>query len=282
MAWFAEGVNETQLNKDISWWSRSWMAGTLAGPMVSGVLYQRNALFPFLAASLCSVLTLICIVYLNKHFPLNPPKLSENAPDIPGINNKAGAGSLQQIQNRLSVYKISAWIGVCFANMFVGLIVNVTPIFIRDTLHYSARMAGLILLTRAFASIAGFTLLGRFTSWHFRKYFFIILQGLTVLCCLLFFLAGNNIGMYFVPAFFFGFLFAGFNGSSTFYSGIDIQNLRRNPALHEAFSAAGNSIGSLGGGFCFQYTGMGATFLIMMLAQGLGLLVLIFLSKKHR
>jgi predicted MFS family arabinose efflux permease len=186
------------------------------------------------------------------------------------------------MQNKLSVYKISAWAGVCFTNMFVGLIANVVPLFIRDILHYPARTAGLILLVRAFASIIGFTLLGKFISWHFRKYWLIILQGLTVICCFLFFLAGSNIGMYFILAFFYGFLYAGFNGSSTFYSGVDKRNLRRNSALHEAFSAAGNSIGSLGGGFCFQYAGMGATLLVMMLAQGLGLLLLILLSRKYR
>jgi predicted MFS family arabinose efflux permease len=52
-------------------------------------------------------------------------------------------------------------------------------------------------------------------------------------------------------------------------------------ALHEIFLSIGGAAGSLGGGYCFQFFGMGSTFFILTLIQGAGLAAQFYLDKRQ-
>jgi predicted MFS family arabinose efflux permease len=156
----------------------------------------------------------------------------------------------------------------------------VVPLFIRDTLGYTEKTAGIVLLFRGIAGLLAFTFYARFTFWHFNRRWFFILQGAMVAAALLFLVAGNRIILYSVMAFCVGFLYAGCYNNSIFHAGADKKNPAKDMALHEIFLSLGGAAGTLGGGFCYQYFGMGNTFLLLALIQAVGLGVQIRLDRQ--
>jgi predicted MFS family arabinose efflux permease len=186
----------------------------------------------------------------------------------------------ERLEKTVRSFKIRGWISGLCGNMFTGVLGNVVPLFIRDTLGYTEKAAGTMLLFRGIAGLLAFTFFARFTFWHFNRRWFFILQGALIAMALLFFAAGKGIILYSVIAFCVGFLYAGCYNNSIFHAGADKKNPAKNMALHEIFLSIGGAAGTLGGGFCYQYFGMGTTFFILALIQAAALGIQIRLDRQ--
>jgi predicted MFS family arabinose efflux permease len=280
MAWFTQGLDETELNRDISWYNRAWMAGLLIGPLVGGALYQISTALAFAAVFFCFFLILSILVILtfftesgrqdNTTGRRDEAKAAKKNPLIP-----------ERLEKSVRSFKISGWISGLCANLYSGVLGNVVPLYIRDTLGYTEKTAGMVMLFRGIAGVIAFTFFARYIFWHFNKRWIIFLHASLIVSSLILLFSGKVIFFYMLIAFVFGFINAGCYNNSIFHSGVDKKNPAKNMSLHEIFLSIGGATGSLGGGYCFQFFGMGATFLILALIQGAGLAAQLYLDRRQ-
>jgi predicted MFS family arabinose efflux permease len=279
MAWFTQGASEAQLNRDISWYNRAWMAGLLLGPLAGGILYHQNITLVF-AAVLFLLLSIIALLVFYACF--TEAGLSDN---ITGRrderkNKLPAAEILENFGKSLRMFKIKGWIGAASVNIFSGVLGNVIPLYIRDNLGYTEQTAGTVMLFRGIAGLAAFTFFARFTFWHFNRRWFLTLQVFLVLTALLFAVSGKAIPLYMFLAAAFGFFYAGCYNNSIFHSGADKKNPAKNMAFHEIFLSIGAAAGSLGGGLCFQYLGLANLFLLLAFIEAASLGVQVLLDRR--
>jgi predicted MFS family arabinose efflux permease len=277
-AWFTQGLNDKELNKDISLFNRCWMSGALLGPFLGGFLYHYVPSWTFTAAFTGLGIVLAALVFLSLYTgnrespgPASPAKTAAS-----GTNSKTS----EVLRKTIASFKIRGWAGAFCVNFFYGILANVIPLHLRNNLGFAEETASLLLLFRGAAAIIAFTWFGRYTFWHFNRRWFLFLQGIMILCALLFIGAGKHLLVYLVIAFVYGFFYAGCYNNSIFHAGADKKNTGKNMALHEMFLALGSASGSLGGGFVLQYFGMTGTMLFLALVQALGLLVLVRLDRQ--
>jgi predicted MFS family arabinose efflux permease len=276
MAWFTQGLNNEELNKDISWFNRCWMSGALLGPFLGGFLYHYVPSWTFIAAFtglgvVLAVLVFLSLCAANRESPepSSPAKTAPPDPKAPEVLRKT-----------ILSFKIRGWVGAFCVNFFYGILANVLPLHLRNNLGFAEETASLLLLFRGAAAIIAFTWFARRTFWHFNRRWFLFLQGIMILCALLFIGAGKYLLPYLAIAFIYGFFYAGCYNNSIFHAGADKKNTGKNMALHEMFLSLGSASGALGGGFCYQYFGIAGALLFLALVQILGLLVLALFDRQ--
>jgi predicted MFS family arabinose efflux permease len=275
-AWFTRGLNNEELNRDISWFNRCGMSGALLGPFLGGFLYHYVPSWTFIAAFICLSIVLAVLVSLTLHAGNRESAGPSSSGKTAALNSKAP----EILRKTIVSFKIRGWVGAFCVNFFYGILANVLPLHLRNNLGFSEESASLLLFFRGIAAIAAFTWFARHTFWHFNRRWFFFLQGSMILCALLFIGAGTYLLVYLAIASVYGFFYAGCYNNSIFHAGADRKNTGRNMALHEMFLSLGSAAGSLGGGFCYQYFGIGGTFLMLALLLAAGLALQILLDRK--
>ena len=295
MAWLTDGLGMEDLNREIGFYNRSWMAGNIFGPLISGALYQINSGAAFFVLCVCHFLVVVFLFFMHRYLrtirsaagsanpkgtsrpvgasrPVGPSRPWETAHE-----NPEAAGTTDK---RLDLYRYRGWISGLCSMMFVGVLVNIIPLHIRDGLGYTERSAGILLFLRSVMAFAGFAILARFTAWHFNRRWFLILQCGLLLCTILLILAGNRLFLYAVIVILYGFIYAACYNNSMFYSGATGMDSKKNLALHEIFLTIGNAVGTAGGGFFYQHFRFSGTCIALFLALGAGLGVFVLFNKK--
>jgi DHA1 family multidrug resistance protein-like MFS transporter/DHA1 family quinolone resistance protein-like MFS transporter len=276
MAWFIGGLDNRALNRDISIFNRSWMSGNLLGPPVSGILYHMSSSLNFLAANLGYALVFGILVLLVRR---------EAAARLSGkVQDDAPRRALPKVprERTLDLFRYRGWIGAFCTNCFIGVLGNIVPLHIRDGLGYTERTAGMVLFIRCVSGLIGFTVLARITFWHFNRRWFLLVQGVLVLCAFAFLPAGNMIPLYFVIIFLYGFAHSCCYNNSIFHSSATGRNPGKNLALHEMLLSIGSALGSAGGGFCYQRFGFAGTFAALGIVQVLALVLFALLDYHDR
>ncbi|MDR1046543.1 MAG: MFS transporter [Treponema sp.] len=282
MAWFTQGLNEEELNRDISRFNLCWMGGGLLGPLVGGVLYHVNSILNFLVIYACLVLVLYLLWRLSARHGESADSGAvvagtgveiPHAPVETGASLKAASVEAEKLESRrellrersLKLFKYRGWMSAFCGNAFSGILANIFPLYIRDVLGYTEGTAGMLLLFRGIAALAGFAVFARLKFWHFNRKWFVLIHGIVAVLALLFVFSGKNIFMYFIVIFITGFFYAGCYNNSIFHSSAEKKNTKANLALHEIFLSVGSMSGAFGGGLCYQRFGMGGTFFALSL-----------------
>jgi DHA1 family multidrug resistance protein-like MFS transporter/DHA1 family quinolone resistance protein-like MFS transporter len=284
MAWFTGGLDNKALNRDISIFNRSWMAGNLLGPPVSGALYHLSGGLSFLAANFSFALVLALLILVARR------EAAVRAPAAGGIQGPPegeGQAGLSAAKDRrrpvptvplaqarekaLAWFRYRGWIGAFCTNCFAGVLSSIVPLHIRDGLGYTERTAGMVLFIRCVSGLAGFTVLARITFWHFNRRWFLLVQAVLVFCSFAFLPAGSMIPFYFVIIFVYGFVHSCCYNNSIFHSSATGRNPGKNLALHEMLLSIGSAVGSAGGGLFYQRFGFAGTFAALGIVQVLGL-----------
>ena len=311
-AWITGGLGGQELDRKISAFNRTWMAGNILGPLISGNLYHWNSVVNFLIISFCYFFALF-LLYLMKRqdgFRLRSISLrrlnmrsfsgfsgfshrsrpeTREAPDSGNETGMAPANTVQAeispasgtMDKRFDLYRYRGWIGSFSSNLVLGLLVNIVPLYIRDGLGFTASVAGQVLFFRSAASFVGFILLARFITWHFKRSWFIVLQAGLMLSVMFFLPAGNLLYLYYVVAVFYGFLYAGCNTNSLYYAGITGKYPKKNLALHEMILSLGNASGTFAGGLFYQHLRFTGTCLAFFLILGIGMGLHVILNRKE-
>jgi predicted MFS family arabinose efflux permease len=293
MAWLTGGLADKELNREISIFNRSWMGANIAGPLIAGSVYRWNSAAAFVIVSL-SYFTVVFLLFLLRRYSRRYGAEAETAVhEQPAAANRAPSAAnraasdrskppvLKALDRKLDLFRYKGWLSVFCSALFVGVLINIMPIHIRDGLGYTERSAGMVLFSRCVTGFAGFTLLARFTAWQFTRKWFIFLQCGLIFCTVLMLFAGGRLFMYFIVALFYGLLNSACYNNSIYYSGATGRNPKKNLALHEIFMCMGNATGTAGGGFIYQrfrFTGMT---LSLLLAFGLGLAAFIWLDQRR-
>ena len=285
MAWLTGELNQKELNRELSIFNRSWNAASILGPFVSGTLYRWNsdANFILLIFSYFMVVALLVLMKLltsdesikGTVLPASPAvqKNTEIAP-----NEKRPV--LSSADKKLDFFRYRGWIGAFSSTLVLGVLGNILPIHIRDGLGFTEQSAGMILFVRSIAGFIAFSILARYSAWHFNRRWSMILQGGLMLCACFFLLAGNKLAVFFLIVIVCGFLNSGCYNTSIFYSGATGKNPKKNMALHEICLALGNATGSAGGGFFYQHFRFTGTCLALFAFLGIGMGIHAFLNRK--
>lgn len=300
MAWLTGGLNDEELNLEISLFNRSWMGANIVGPLIAGALYHWNseANFFFINVSYLLVLLLLFLEgrrfrrYIWQEDDLNaepavlqaaPPAVSAGTektfPENPGRENSP---LLRNVDKKLDLYRYRGWIVNFCSALFIGVLVNIMPLHLRDGLGYTERTAGMILFIRSVLGFIGFTVLARYKAWHFNHRWFIITQSGLVICAFFFLITGSRLSIFVIVAVLYGFLNSACYNNSIFYSGATGKNPKKNLALHEIVMSVGNAAGTAGGGLIYQNFRFTGTSLALMFILGIGLGVQIYLDRGRR
>jgi predicted MFS family arabinose efflux permease len=282
MAWFTQGLNEAELNRDISRFNRCWMGGSLAGPLIGGVLYRVSSVLSFLVVICGFVFIFFLLMKLAAITNKDESNAVVPAAAVSGGSQRARAAGHGSREEALQLFKICGWLGALCASAFTGMLGNIFPLYIRDGLGYTERTAGMLLLFRGLAAMIGFSLFARLSFWHFNRRWFLIVQGACLICALFFMLAGKNLFLNFAAIAVYGFFYSGMYNNSIFHSSAGAKNNKSNLAIHEIFLSIGNMLGSFGGGLCYQRFGMTGTFLALSLVLSLVLAVYVLLIYRNQ
>jgi len=273
MAWLTGGLEGKELNRTIGIYNRSWMAGNIFGPLIAGSLYQWNSELNF---------ALICFFYLLVlPFIYLVRRRSDKAQYLAPATEQGKTDLSGSTEKKLAFYRYRGWISGLSSMLFLGVLINISPIHIRDGLGYTEASAGMILFLRCVASFVGFAVLARFTAWHFNRRWLMFLNYALMFCTLLLILAGNWFFFYIVVALLYGFVFSACYNNSMFYSGATGGNPKKNLAMHEIFLCTGNAAGTAIGGLFYQHFRLAGAGLALFLCLGLCLGISLLLSRKE-
>ena len=291
MSWLTAGLDEKNISKTMAAFNRSWMSACMVGPLIAGILYNRNSTLNFILIifSYSTALFLLFLLrfFLKKNDGRNESKTGGPVVKAPGVGADVSAGerrfspASRTIDVRLNTYRYRGWISGACSAMFVGILANIVPLHIRDGLGYTEQSAGLLLFIRCAAGLLGFTLLARFSAWHFNRKWFIIVQAGIMACTLTLMLSGSALYLYFVVVVVYGLCNSASYNNSMFYSSITGKNPKKNLALHEIFMSVGTAAGSAGGGFFYQHFGFTGACMALLAVLGLGMFVFVFVGRKE-
>jgi MFS family permease len=269
-AWIADhptGTGQRGLARDVGTFNLSWTAATLAGPILSGFLYNFYPRLPFLVGALFALM-LFTLVFTSVHESRPHPAEKALSMDTATSN-----------QRRSFLY--AAWVAN-FASWFImGNTRYQFPKLARE-LDIPPQTIGLLLGFVGFALFTGFFLLRRTDRWLFSKGYLFGAQTLAV--------AGISlISVSSEPALFaLAFLLCGLSCSVTYYSSLyyAVQLLKkkgRGTGLHESIVGAGAVLGPILGGVAAQYASLRAPYLLCLavLLAALGVQVILIRGNNH-
>jgi predicted MFS family arabinose efflux permease len=304
IAWATGGLNNKDLNREVNHYNRSWMGALIVGPLIAGNLYRWNSTANFVFVNFGFFLVVSTFFLMRLYYKRNPNP-AEASPDanvnesvthesessrVKAAGSQTSASQTQSsiisgsraADKRIDLYRYRGWLCVFISALFLGVLANIVPLHIRDGLGYTEGSMGLVLFFRCSIGFIGFTILARFSAWHFKSWWFIFLAGGLTFCSSLYLFAGNKLYFFCVIAGICGLMNSGCNTTSVFYSGATGKNPKKNIAMHEIFTALGSAAGSAGGGLMYQHFRFAGMSLALTMGIGLVLLGFILVSRKER
>ncbi|MBI9105759.1 MAG: MFS transporter [Spirochaetales bacterium] len=278
MGWFSYGLDNSGLGSAISKFNISWSTGSLSGPLVGGLLVERNLLFPFYADIILmtslGLLLAFGLVFVRdmRSFPVH----SEPANSLRSADEMINGG-------RGTILRFAGWIGVFSTYIVLGLLNNIFPLFIRDNMGLGESVAGNLLFLRGVTTAIGFFIAGKITSWHFNSKLMLLTQILTAVSMLILLMVKSITGFYGLFIFY-GLLFAMAYSNGIFHGSAGAVDRGRRMGLFESILTMGVIVGSLLGGYFYQYYSIYTAFLFCFALITIGFtaqLVLVRFGRKN-
>ena len=148
MGWFSYGLKNEELGKSISRFNISWSTGALCGPLLGGILAERNIMLSFYIdigmIGLIALLLLIGLVFIKdmRNFPAHiVADPSGPATHEAGLEESSAEDSELLNGGKGTIMRYPGWIGVFSAYVVLGLVNNIFPLFIRDSLGLGESLA---------------------------------------------------------------------------------------------------------------------------------------------
>ena len=286
ISYVTAGLAGNELSRRISQFQRSAMAALMIGPPIAGFLYSWNSTANFIMVNLSYFSVVLSFFMIMRYFGRESSTEGDSHYHVqavvmePLVLDEAGKAE-EMLQNKNSnLLRYRGWACNLCGAICMGIFANIIPIHIRDGLGFTETSAGMVQFFRCGAGFAGFAILGRFTAWHFKGWWFVFIQGGFTFCSLLFLLAGNHLFFFFFLAILFGLLNSACNATSVFYSSSTGKHHKRNVAFHEIYLSLGLAIGSAGGGFVYQRLNLPGMALALSLALSVGVVVFVIINRR--
>jgi len=256
--WLSSGLEARSLGRATSRFNLSWSVGNIVSSYVAGRLSEMDPASPIrfsVSLYVATALLLVALAVLSPSMRADEHRESEAT--------RGGSGDSG------TPFRFPAWVGLFGAWTVIGVLLNVFPLYARETLGVTKSGIGTLLFVRSLCTTVAFLLLGRLQFWHFRVS--VMAAGLTVFAVLVALFSRTR-----SPAAM-GLLMIGIGPcgalaySSSLFHGMSGSGERaRRMGIHEAVLSSGMIAGSVGGGYVYQ----GAS---MALALG-GCAVVLFLA----
>lgn len=267
MGWFSYGLNNQELGSAISKFNICWSTGALAGPLLGGILVERNLHLPFYA-DIILMITLGLLLTGGLLFVRD----MRNFPDHKKIETPERKDSEYLNGGKGTILRFAGWIGVFSVYVVLGLLNNIFPLFIREDLGLGESVAGNILFVRGVATAVGFFAAGKIVRWHFNRRIMLLTQAVTALCMLLLFFIKSVSGFYLLFIIY-GLLFSMAYSNGIFHGSAGASDRGPRMALFESVLTSGVILGSVLGGYLYEYFSIYAAFIFcfIIITAGLGL-----------
>ncbi len=250
MGWLSTVSEGAQLGRILARYNLAWCAGSVISPFLCGWLSQRHVRYPLLASA--GLLLLVFAFVFGASLVL--PRVRRDRGT--GARHDAAAGDL----DTSCALRFPAWIGL-FASFFgMGILMTVFPLAGLGEWGLPETVIGALLTLRGLANIAGFGLLGRIHRWHYRAAPMLVAQWLTVLAFAGLARFGSMASAAALLLALFGFSSAMSYTGSLFHGVAGSLNRARRMAIHESVLAAGLVLGSVAGGWLYEYLSPGGVF----------------------
>jgi PPP family 3-phenylpropionic acid transporter len=267
MGWFSNGLDNKSLGSSISKFNISWSTGALTGPLIGGILVERSLLMAFytdiILMGILGILLAVGLIFVRdmREYPVH---VENNAPvreDAEMLNEGRG-----------TILRFAGWIGVFSAYVVLGLLNNIFPLFVRENLGLGESVAGNILFLRGVATAIAFFTAGKIIRWHFNGRLMLIIQAVTAICMLFLVFVESISGFYFLFIIY-GFLFSMAYSNGIFHGSAGAVDRGRRMALFESVLTLGVVLGSVIGGYLYQYFSIYSAFLFCFAVLSAGLAV---------
>ncbi len=271
MGWMSAGAEGKLLGKKIGFYNLSWSSGLILSPLISGALSQASSSLPLIVSLILFLLNSTVILLLIKKTKYR------------GENLQAQGSQETSAGDRSTPLRYPAWIGLFSTYFTLGVIVNVFPIFARESLHISKTLIGTLLLIRSLSTTLIFIFLGKFKFWHFNPRV-IILGQILLLTAVMGMIFTRNIVTTGILMLLFGIIFA-LNYNLSIFHGVSGSSHRAaRMAIHEAILTLGIVSGSTAGGFILQDISMKSVYLVCSALAVTTLIVqaLVITKQNHR
>lgn len=269
MGWLSSGLEGQALSKATSAFSFSWSSGGIVAPYLAGLLAEKGRFLPVYVSIGVFAATGLFIALSSRLVATPPFAPTPLAPAAKGADGQPGAeaegGARAEAANaadRSTPLRFPAWIGVFLLYALLSVFFNIFPLFAKDELGLSESRIGLILLIRAVSTTAGFWILGRVETWHFKKAYIVAPIAIALLIDLAFIGVRSPLlfGVLLAVA---GFFHAMAYNNSIFYGVSGALDRDKRMTIHEALLTAGQILGSLAGGMLYQRFSWGSIFLFL-------------------
>lgn len=274
MGWISVGLEGKELNKNLGYFNQSWSIGALLGPFAAGWLYSLSPVLPFFIGAGGVFLVFIALLIGNK-----------TAPDMVWTPLKNNENSRLSPEDNSTPLRFPSWVGVFGTYAIFGVASTVLPLELRDVLGHGEQAAGNLLLVRGVLSLIGFTILARFTNWHFNRSWIILIQIITIGAIAIMLMLPSNFWIHSAFIILFGLLYSAAYNNSIFHGCSGAINRGGRMAVHEAALTAGVASGSFLGGLFYQKGGMHGVWIFLLILEVLALLAmtaLLMVRKKVR
>ena len=273
MGWLSHGAEGRQLNKMMSRFNLAWSSGAIVSPLLAGYLSELRPDLPVLASTIVFFASFAFIAVLSIYLP----RIRHDT-----YTDRKKRHDRDQ-EDRSTDLRFPAWVGVTASYITLGVMSAVFPLFAREQLGISESGVGTLFLVRSLFATLGFIILGRTAFWHFKPGQMIVGQVCYAVLWVGIARAGS-FGLLMAVMLPLGLLMALVYNNSIFHGVSGSTQRAHRMAVHESILTAGSVLGSVIGGFLYQYHSMQTVFalcVVTLLAGGLVQVLTIVIGRRR-
>ncbi len=249
MGWITAGMEGRDLNRELARFNLAWSSGMIVGPYIAGWLSDFDSTFTILVGSALYVVGAAFLIVIGELQPEVRLTVSGGTPQDRGTDTV----------DRSTPLRFPAWLGLFATFAALGVIINVFPLAAREELGMMPSTVGVLFLQRSLLSTLTFLVLGQVIFWHFRLW--PMLVSMVTLALLHVALIGmESLSVLVVLFGAMGILMSLCYNASLFHGAAGSPDRTARMAMHESIIGGGIVLGSIGGGWLYQYHGTVAVY----------------------
>ncbi len=245
MGWLSQDVEGSELGRLLSRYNFSWSIGLIISSPLAGALSDIAVNIPIYFGGGLFFLTGLLITGAS----LMLPRIRSDRGIEQLLENDPGG------TDSSTPLRFPAWTGILMTYVVMGIILNIFPVYARDELHFSRRMVGFLIQSRAVFATIAFALLGRAVFWHYRIGQMVAGQLVLALSVWLMSFTSSPVGLGAFIALIGVFMALSYS-NSVFHAVAGTNKKAGRMAVNESIISIGLISGSAAGGILYERTSM--------------------------